>query len=235
MEKLLTHSVEHVQSSVTFTRKSLMLFLVCLLMLPTRNVRADGGAAMLGSLAILTGIYIVFGASESPEEKMRKQFFDAAKYNHLEQMKAALQDESIKKAINQLDSSNNTALYYASRAGNLHIVEALIAAKALVNVKTDRGITPIITASSNGHMAVARSLVAAGADVHARDDYGDNAVVAAAKWHSDTARYLLDEAGARLEDLEKKRLDSERINDFYCKYVTEKYVAKKNGKLSIEA
>jgi ankyrin repeat protein len=65
-----------------------------------------------------------------------------------------------------------TALLFAARDGCLHAAEALVAAKANLNVRDPNGLTPLLMALTNGQLAVAKLLVDNGADVKVADWYG---------------------------------------------------------------
>jgi len=63
----------------------------------------------------------------------------------------------------QGNSHNNTALHQACRRPNVDVVDALIRAGSDVNVKDDKGYTPLYLAHHNNHAEVAKRLYAAGA------------------------------------------------------------------------
>ena len=95
-------------------------------------------------------------------------------------------------------------LVVASSEGDLAQVEALLAAKADVNVHGYRGLTPLMAASDSGRLVVLRVLLAAGADVNAHEDDGGTALMLAAQeGQTDAARVLL----AARADVNAKRPD----------------------------
>jgi uncharacterized protein len=90
-----------------------------------------------------------------------------------------------------------TPLVLAVEAGNLEIVNALIAAGADVNHALPEGETVLMTAARAGNAPVIQALVRHGARLEAREGfYGETALIwAAAAGHADAVRALLD-AGA---------------------------------------
>ena len=91
------------------------------------------------------------------------------------------------------DVVGGTALGLASQTGNLEIdCQALLAAKADVNVRNSKGVTPLIVASSKGHPVVVRALLAVGAIVNAENIDGCTALVLASEHgYTDVVRVLL--------------------------------------------
>ena len=69
-----------------------------------------------------------------------------------------------------------TPLLYAARGGCYGCVEALVAAKADVNLPTPEGVSPIMVALDNGHNGVARLLMERGGNPHVWDVYGRTAL-----------------------------------------------------------
>ena len=69
-----------------------------------------------------------------------------------------------------------TALLYASRNGCYDCVEALIGARADVNLPTPEGVTPLMAALDNDHNDVAKLLLDRGANPHVSDWWGRTAL-----------------------------------------------------------
>src|SRR5438876_4870956 len=69
-----------------------------------------------------------------------------------------------------------TALLYASRDGCYDCVEALIGARADVNLPTPEGVTPLMVALDNDHNDVAKLLLDRGANPHVSDWWGRTAL-----------------------------------------------------------
>jgi hypothetical protein len=97
-----------------------------------------------------------------------------------------------------------TPLIVAASAGHLAALRCLVELGADIN-KGDRfGATPLIMAASTDHPALVRCLVDLGAEVGKVDNFGDTAFLASARdRHYSTMRYLLEEAGASMEDVNK--------------------------------
>src|SRR5438876_5960783 len=69
-----------------------------------------------------------------------------------------------------------TALLYAARDGCYDCVEALIGARADVNLPTPEGVTPLMVAIDNDHNDVATLLLDRGANPHVSDWWGRTAL-----------------------------------------------------------
>ena len=69
-----------------------------------------------------------------------------------------------------------TPLLYAARSGCYGCVDALIAAKADVNLPTPEGVSPMMVALDNDHNGVARLLLEHGGNPHVWDVYGRTAL-----------------------------------------------------------
>ena len=95
--------------------------------------------------------------------------------------------------VNAQNDTGETALYLASRGGDLESVKCLIAAKANVNTKTKYGETPLHAAKS---AEITKALLAAGADAKAIDSYKHTPLHYTS--NADMARALL-EAGAEVD------------------------------------
>ncbi|CAK8996361.1 A disintegrin and metalloproteinase with thrombospondin motifs 9, partial [Durusdinium trenchii] len=60
--------------------------------------------------------------------------------------------------------------------GHLAVVDRLVAARAAVEARDDRGVTPLNIAAEKGHWEVAQRLIEARADLEAKDDAGSSEV-----------------------------------------------------------
>lgn len=114
--------------------------------------------------------------------------------------------ETLLAAGARLDARNRwggTALQWAADAGNLRMVERLIARGAGVDLGDDAGLTPLMVAANyegEPYLAMVRALLAAKAKVDARDEAGATALMKAAMNHfaPDTVKALI-AAGADLD------------------------------------
>jgi ankyrin repeat protein len=107
--------------------------------------------------------------------------------------------------VNQATPNGETPLAIALLQDNLAVVQCLvIELGADVNPPQamPHGLTPLIALASKGHLADVRCLVELGAEVEAVDYYGYTALLASACCGQfGTIRYLLEEAGANLDDV----------------------------------
>ena len=69
-------------------------------------------------------------------------------------------------------NNGNTPLNVAALNGHLEVVNALIAARATVDLARNDGATPVLMAARGGHVEVVRLLVRAGADTTLGGAYG---------------------------------------------------------------
>jgi ankyrin repeat protein len=103
-----------------------------------------------------------------------------------------------------LRSGVGTALGRAASAGNVQIVQALLAANARVDARQNGFSTPLIDAAAGGHVDVMRVLLGAWADVEAKDNAGHTALMrAAANKHVDAVKALI----AAKADVNARRRD----------------------------
>ena len=83
----------------------------------------------------------------------------------------------------QVDSGDNTLLYYAAMYNQLHVVQYLVEQGAQLN-KASRisGITPLAETAYKGHVEIARYLLEQGADRDKADNNGFTPLHLAAAW-----------------------------------------------------
>jgi len=98
----------------------------------------------------------------------------------------------IKELITQLNYFNmqaggENALKYASKDGNLPIVQYLVENGADIQIDNNAAFR---AASENGHLSVVQYLVEKGADIHAKNDYAFR--IASARGHLSVVKYLMD-------------------------------------------
>jgi hypothetical protein len=105
--------------------------------------------------------------------------------------------------VNQVDLYGDTPLIVAAVSGILDLVLLLVMELgADINQRDPHGVTPVIAAAEIGNLAVLRCLVQLGADIGAVNDDGYSALlISALVGHYSTAQYLLESAGANMEDV----------------------------------
>lgn len=109
-----------------------------------------------------------------------------------------------KKAdVNAPQIDGTTALHWAVRANDLHLVDILLKAGAHVSAANESGATPMQLAAINGNAAILQRLIQAGADPNAPlSQTGDTALMLAARTGKvDAVRMLLDH-GANVNAIE---------------------------------
>lgn len=118
----------------------------------------------------------------------------AARQGDLERVKLELANGT---DVNLVDrASRRAALHWAARENRLEVVEALLAAKANLEVRDGAGKTPLTVAAESGRTDVVKKLLAAKADVNTRDQIqGSPLLWAAGLGNPETVQVLL-EAGA---------------------------------------
>lgn len=110
-------------------------------------------------------------------EDRGKELCEAAGRGDLERVKYLI---SVKADLNARESTEgNTPIMIASYKGHTDIVQALIAAGAVVNAKNDLGGTALGLAAGTSRIDIIRILVAAKANVNAKDKEGDTALIIA--------------------------------------------------------
>ena len=85
----------------------------------------------------------------------------------------------------------------AAAGGNVDVVNALIAAGADVNSRSNDGSTSLTVAAFRGNLGCAKALIAAGADVNAKNNSGDTALMIAVKRNYPDIVALLQASGGK--------------------------------------
>ncbi|RZJ60691.1 MAG: ankyrin repeat domain-containing protein, partial [Flavobacterium sp.] len=91
------------------------------------------------------------------------------------------------------------ALFSAARQGNVPVLKEIFRIKEDLNVKDDKGFTPLIIAAYNNRPEAVLALLEAGADVNEADYGGNTALMGASfKGYGDVVRILIS-SGADLD------------------------------------
>ena len=94
--------------------------------------------------------------------------------------------------LNHQDSNNCTALHVAVESKHADVVQVLIDAGADIEMKTNKGHSPLDVASVSGALTTMKMLVKAGADIRDTDTNGCRCLILAAYFgHTDIMRYLV--------------------------------------------
>lgn len=100
----------------------------------------------------------------------------ASSAESIDGLKAALSDAPLRRAIDNKDDKQWTALNHAVHAGNLGGVEALLKCGASVATRSSVGSTPLHFACLYGHEDIAALLISEGADIRATCNGGGMAL-----------------------------------------------------------
>src|SRR5689334_3376711 len=88
--------------------------------------------------------------------------------------------------------SPEEAIFSEIDAGNVEAVSRLLASGVNINIRNNKGLTPLMAAAFVGSTPIARLLITRGADVRARYQSGDTALhVAVIRGKRDTAELLI--------------------------------------------
>jgi hypothetical protein len=166
----------------------------------TRGVVVTEGmlteAALAGDLESL-----VIWATQGVRVTTTGPLYVAAELGYLEVVRCLV--HKLGADVHQVDQHGLTLLIIATGLNNLTMVQCLAEVGADANqVMPNNGYSPLNIATRRGNLAVVRCLVEIGAVVGAMDDNGDTALLDSARnAHYLTMRYLLEEAGADMEDV----------------------------------
>lgn len=164
------------------------------------NVPREDGKTSLMRVAI--------GGEELSEEEKRLCGNDCRHAatpgsKELEELTKIIWDAGASKSVNAVDANGWTALMYASRYGNVDMVNRLLTAGAKVNIINKNGETVLMIASQSGNNDIVKLLISKGAPVNAVDMKGRTALIfASQKGNTDIVKILLD-AGANINAAEK--------------------------------
>ena len=119
------------------------------------------------------------------------EIHDAAKTGDVETIRVLLKANP--ELVNNRDNPVGwTPLHVAAQAGHKEVAELLLANRADVNAKDNRGMTPLHWAAQAGHKEVAELLLANKADVNAKTKVGWTPLHwAAERGHKEVAKLLL--------------------------------------------
>jgi ankyrin repeat protein len=125
----------------------------------------------------------------------------AVKTGNLSAVRRLLQQH---KNPNEAEADGTTALYWAVQQDRPDIVQALIAAGAMVNVENAYGITPLAWALTNGNADIAKQLLKAGAHAEVPVPEMGTALLAAAHTGDPDLVEALLKAGVKVNETEPK-------------------------------
>lgn len=124
------------------------------------------------------------------------EFRDAVKRGDYEILRRALNDESVKKNLEQTDTNGTTLLMIAAASGFDDIVELLVIHGANINAVQKTGSTALILAADLGHICCVAVLLGLGAHVNISQHLGETALMKACKRGNRPIVQLLLEQGA---------------------------------------
>ncbi len=89
------------------------------------------------------------------------------------------------------------ALFAASRQGNVPVLKEIFGLRDNLDVRDEKGYTPLIIAVYNGQMEASAALIEAGANLDAADGSGNNALMGACfKGHTEIAALLIEKGAS---------------------------------------
>lgn len=95
-------------------------------------------------------------------------------------------------------------IFTAARSGDVETLKKIIAAKSDVNIKNERGHSPLMLSAYNGHFTASELLIQNGAEVNSVDESGNSIIMGVVfKGHSAVFELLI-KAGADLTCVNKK-------------------------------
>ena len=142
-----------------------------------REREATSPVSVVWSLAlvfVLPALLVCFGervAQDAAQPGAQERLFAAADAGDVETVNRLLGSNNAR--INAADAAGCTALYHATRAGRLNVVNLLLSRGADVSIGSPTYGQPLIRAAQNEQVDVAAALLAAGADPRTRDACGN--------------------------------------------------------------
>lgn len=162
----------------------------------------DGGgfpliqAAYNGNVAMIKEL-VRYGAKVDPPGKSGAPLFNAIEMNNPSAVKALLKYKANVNAVDPEDDMQETPLHKACvKSGNYEIVQLLVDAKANLNAKNSKGLTPLSVAVGKGwgeyyiDTRMITPLLDAGAEVNAVNNHRQTALHLAV-WDPDALHLLL--------------------------------------------
>ena len=147
-----------------------------------------------GCYGFILGIWFLVGAAwaQAPSNpSLNAQLLVAARQGDLPAVTRALERGAAPDSRNRL---GKTVLLLACEKGNEAMAQAMIAARADVNLPSLNKVTPLMAASYIGHTGILRALLQAGAKTELQDHLHKPAIVyAAGEGRSDIVALLLDQ------------------------------------------
>lgn len=127
----------------------------------------------------------------TPPRVATSRLVAAAQANNLEGVKAAIAE------LDDLTSSSlggMTAMHWASKNGNVEIIDVLLAAGSDPNVGNKVGKRPAALAAENGQLGALQRIVAAGGEIDSRDEIGGTPLLwaSALSKNPETVKFLID-------------------------------------------
>jgi len=118
---------------------------------------------------------------------------------------------------------SGTALHVATYAGRIEICKSLLEAGADVNVKNQKGATPLLVGLSRGTIACVPTLLAYGADVNSRDMQGRTALMFLAMYGENdvVAQSVLHEVLANVANVDARDANGKTAEDWATDYKRE--------------
>ena len=120
----------------------------------------------------LTILFFLIACFTAPGTSLAGELYDKVIKNDIEAVKKLLAEGADINELTEVGGAGTVTPLFMATGYNDDIAKLLIAKGADVNIKTGRGVTPLMKACTWGKEEVARLLVSKGADVNAKSNDG---------------------------------------------------------------
>ncbi|CAD8086750.1 unnamed protein product [Paramecium primaurelia] len=134
-------------------------------------------------------------------------------------------NSELRASISSKDLNGNTALHFAARNGNTHLVQALMYKDIQIDEQNEDKMTPLILSAYYGKLETLQILVNVGANINHQDIYGNSALHYACKFNfKQIVEFLLQKQHLLLQqNLEQKYpdyyIEDQDIAQIYKEYL----------------
>ena len=161
--------------------------------------------AIGGATGVATGVAIeggaIQGATGAGQPRQGSQLLRAVVENKsIEEIRGLLKSED----VNQIDPNGRSALMFASRAGNVELVNLLLTKDANINQADKSGVTALMLASIAGNVEIVNLLLTKHANINKADNSGVTALMLASQAGNVEVIKLLLKSGAEVNQADSE-------------------------------